>query len=207
MYEKRIPHPLVKDVEWHDVPPFVMITHLKDSEDTLKKFMEDCQKILVTGQTFLPVMIDSFGGHVYTSLGIVDFLNGLDEVEVVTICTTKAMSGGVIVFSAGKRRFASPSATFMVHEVSSVNWGKNVEIQNEAKETERLNKLLFRTLDKNLDKPEGFWWGKVKENEHADLFMDSKKAVEMGLVTNVGIPHIVTSLDVRKDMVFEGKVI
>jgi ATP-dependent protease ClpP protease subunit len=206
MYEQRIPHPLVKDVEWHDVPPFVMVSKL-EGDDILKNFMVECQKILMTNQPFLPIVIDSYGGEVYTSVGIVDFLRSLSGIEIITICTTKAMSAGVLIFSAGSKRFASQSATFVIHQITHSYWGKNIEIQNEAKEIERLNNLTFSILARNLGKPDGFWLAKIKEHEHTDIFMDVKQAKGFNLVTHIGFPHIVTKLDVTKHLVFENQQI
>lgn len=81
---------------------------------------------------------------------MIDFLKHVD-VDVITISSAKSMSAGAILFTCGKERYMSEVSTVMVHQLSAGFWGKNVDIQNEAKECERLNKLLFDIMDKNTE--------------------------------------------------------
>ena len=50
------------------------------------------------------------------------------------------MSCGAILFSFGVdgMRYMDPDATVMIHDVSSMGWGKVEEIKADAKEVERL---------------------------------------------------------------------
>jgi ATP-dependent Clp endopeptidase proteolytic subunit ClpP len=197
MREKRLPCQQLKSVEFPEEPLYVTVN--KFESYTLKEFMTECDKVLRHGQQFLPVVIDSYGGEVYTLLGMADFLKSLD-VKVVTVCQAKAMSAGAILFSCGDERYIAPTSTIMIHEVSTFFWGKNIELQNEAKEVERLNKLLFDLLDKNTGQQKNFWSELVQKNHHTDLFLTATQAKKHNLATAIGIPYIETAIEVRRTL-------
>ena len=98
MYEKRVPPTFLKEFAFPEQDLFVVVN--KFESYTLKDFMKACQKVLETGQEFLPIIVDSYGGEVYTLLGMIDFLHDCDT-KVITICEAKAMSAGALLFSRG----------------------------------------------------------------------------------------------------------
>lgn len=197
MREKRLPCQHLKNIEFPEEPLYVTVN--KFESYTLKTFMEECDKVLRHGQEFLPIVIDSYGGEVYTLLGMADFVRSLD-VKVITVCQAKAMSCGAMLFSCGTERYIAPTSTVMIHEISGGFWGKHVDIQNDAKEVERLNKLLFEMLDKNTGQKKGFWWSFVQKNHHTDLFLTAAQAKKHNLATAVGIPYIETSVQVKRTL-------
>lgn len=197
MYEKRLHSPGFSELKLPETDLFVVVN--KFDSYTLKEFMQSCQKVIQTGQTFLPIIVDSYGGQVYTLFGMIDFLNNCG-VKVITICEAKAMSCGALLFSCGEERYIGPNATIMIHEVSSMFWGKNVELQNEAKEVRRLNDLIFGMLDKNTDQPKGYWHDRVNGNKHTDLFLTATTAKKTNLATHIGIPHIETKIEVTREL-------
>lgn len=148
-------------------------------------------------------MIDSFGGETYSLFGMIDLLENFKSkgVEIITVCTAKAMSCGVILFTVGSRRFASPNATFLVHEVSSFCFGKNVDIKNSAKHTEDMQKRAFRILDKNTGHKPGYWQNRVKLNEHADIYLTAAQAKAESIVTHIGVPLVKTVVSVKRELV------
>ena len=195
MREKRIPCSHLKKIEFPDEPLYVTVN--KFESYTLKSFMEECDKVLRHGQEFLPIVIDSYGGEVYTLLGMADFLKSID-VKVITVCQAKAMSCGAHLFSCGDERYIAPTSTVMIHEISAGFLGKHVEIQNDAKEVERLNKLIFDMLDKNTGQKKGYWWELVKKNSHTDLFLTATQCKKNQLATEIGIPYIETTVQVSR---------
>ena len=198
MFEKRIPARELKGCEFPEQNLYVMVN--KFEETTLKDFIKDCEKVLQTGQEFLPIVIDSYGGECYTLLGMLDFLKHVG-VKVVTVSQGKAMSCGAVLFSCGYERYVGPTCTIMVHEVSGGFWGKNVEIQNDAKEVERLNKMLFAILDKNTGHKTGYWWSLLETQKHVDIFLTPEQAKKHNLATHIGIPHIETKVEVTRSLV------
>lgn len=199
MYEKRyIPPNTFGKCEFLDQKKFVLVN--KFNEEGYSQFCQDAEKVLNTGQDFLPIVIDSYGGTVYSLLGMVDFLQS-SPVKVITICESKCMSCGAILFSCGQERYMSPTCTVMVHEVSSVLWGKEVELQNDAKEVSRLNRKIYALLDKNTGHKPGYWKNLTKQNDHTDLYMVAAVAKKHNLATAIGCPTLETRVSVATTLV------
>ncbi len=199
MFEKRvIPCGVFGKCEFLDLKKYVVVNQF--TEESYLSFCGDCEKVLNTGQDFLPIVIDSYGGYVYSLLGMVDFLNTCG-VKVVTICESKCMSCGAILFACGQDRFIAPSCTVMVHQVSSFVWGKEVELQNDAKETTRLDKKIYSLLDKNTEQTAGYWKELTKNNKYTDLYMTAQTARKHNLATATGVPHLETTVMVDTKLV------
>ena len=98
-------------------------------------------------QMVLPVVIDSYGGQVYSLMSMISDIQH-SRIPVATIVQGKAMSCGAILFSFGTegRRYMDPDATVMIHDVSSMGWGKVEEIKADAKEVERLNQKVYKMM-------------------------------------------------------------
>ena len=143
----------------------------------------------LNNQKSLPVVIDSYGGEVYSLMGMVDLLtnSGLD---IITIATSKAMSCGALLLSIGKKRYATPKSTIMIHAVRGGSRGDVASQKNEVNEIERLNNLAFELLDVNTNKPSGFWLNKLAENNNNDLYLTPQEALNLGLITNIGTPEL-----------------
>ncbi len=199
MFEKRvIPCGVFGKCEFLDLKKYVIVN--KFTEESYLQFCGDCEKVLNTGQDFLPVVIDSYGGQAYSVLGMVDFLDTCG-VEVITICESKCMSGGAILFACGKDRYMSPNCTVMVHEVAGFSWGKDVELQSSAKENSRLNKKIYGLLDRNTEQKPGYWKELTKNNKYADLYMTAQTARKHNLATAMGMPHLETTVVVDTKLV------
>ncbi len=199
MHEKRtVPTGIFKEIVFLNQTQYVVVNDFKS--DNLKDFTWQCQCVLNSGQDFLPVVIDSFGGQVYTLLGMIDFLNSLD-VRVITICESKAMSAGALLLSCGDERYVSTASTIMVHQVHDGFLGKDIEIQNKAKEVSRLNRKLFSLLDKNTEHESGYWKTLLKKNGYTDLFLSAVQCKKHNLATHIGIPYIETEVKVERSLV------
>ncbi|MHA2279355.1 MAG: ATP-dependent Clp protease proteolytic subunit [Promethearchaeota archaeon] len=199
MYEKRvIPCGVFGKCEFLDLKKYVVVN--KFTEESYLQFCTDCEKALNTGQDFLPVVIDSYGGYVYSLLGMVDFLSTCGA-KVITICESKCMSCGAILFACGEDRYMAENCTVMVHDVASFLWGKEVELTNDAKEVTRLNRRIYSLLDQNTGQPSGYWRNLVKENKYADLYMTSRKARQHNLATQISSPHLETTVMVDTKLV------
>jgi ATP-dependent protease ClpP protease subunit len=171
------------------------------TEESYKKFVEDCEKVINTDQGFLPIVVDSYGGYVYSLFGMADFLDSCG-VRVITIAEGKSMSCGGVLFSCGAERYVGINSTLMIHDISSHLWGKDVELQNDAKECSRLNRKMYSILDRNTGKKSGYWKSLAKQNKYADLYLTANTAKKHNLATEIGIPHLVTTVSVKTELVF-----
>ena len=88
------------------------------------------------------------------------------------------MSCGAILFSFGAegRRYMDPDATLMIHDVSSLKWGKVEEVKASAEETERLNKKVYQMMAKNCGHSKNYFLDIIHERGHADWYVEAKDA-------------------------------
>ncbi len=166
-----------------------VVTVREFNEDGYKKFDQDLNDAHRTGQSVIPVVIDSYGGECYSLTGMIGMIQS-SHIPVATILLSKAMSCGIILFTCGNEgmRYMAPLATLMIHDVSSGVWGKVEDIKTDAKETERLNTMIYDILDKNCGKKKNYFKDLVHEKGHADWYLDAKEAVKHNLANHIGIP-------------------
>lgn len=174
----------------------IIIRLKKFNEDGADKFTEEINKAQDTGQPFIPIVVDSYGGQVYTLLGMISEIQSC-KLPIITICESKAMSCGAIIFSMGQQRFMSPHATLMLHEVSSMQFGKVEELKSDVAETERLNTHIFNLLDKNCNKPKNYFTDIIHKKSHADWFINAKEAKKHGLCTQIHMPTLKINVSVN----------
>ena len=132
---------LIQECKLRKDPVIVRVN--KFNEESAKKFDESVSAAHNAGQKVIPVIIDSYGGQVYSLMSMISAISHA-EIPVATIVEGKAMSCGAILFSFGEQglRFMDPDATVMIHDVSSMEHGKVEEIKASAEETERLNQKV-----------------------------------------------------------------
>ncbi len=199
MYERRvIPCGIFGKCEFLEAKRYVVVNDF--SEASYSNFRKDCESILNAGQGFLPIVIDSCGGLVYSLLGMVDFLSACG-VMVVTLCESKALSAGAVLFSCGEQRWMAERSTVMIHDIAGAHWGKEVELTNDAKQTARLNRRTYSLLDRNTGQRPGYWKGLVKANKYTDLYLTPAAARRHNLATNIGSPHLETTVKVDVKLV------
>lgn len=199
MYE--VVHP-VRALTKYELPEKSYVLINKFDEESFGSLIKDSEAVLRTGQSFLPVIIDSFGGISYSLFAMIDFLSNI-TVPVITIAVGKAMSCGALLLSAGQERYVSPNACVMIHELSNGSgfFAKATDVSNDTKELNRLNKLLFRILDRNTKQKPGYWKKLCDQNKNADLYLTPNLCKKHNLATRIGMPHIETTIEVRKELV------
>ena len=177
------------------LPRFVTFSGTFD-EESAKKFREELEMTedaaMAAGQEIIPVIIDSYGGSAYSLLSMIDAINAC-KLKIATVVESKAMSAGAALFTCGAEgyRFIGPNATVMVHCAAGHAAGKVHEAKADIKELDRLNTHIFKIMDKNCGKPEGYFWNIVEKEKHmADWFMDANEAVNHNLANHVGIPKL-----------------
>lgn|GEM_PF-789620 len=162
-----------------------------------KTFIESCDKALQTGQTILPIRIDSYGGHAYSVIGLMDYIDNIRNqgIEVVTICVGKAMSCGSILFCMGDRRYVGDRSMLLFHRVSGWTHGNQDDIQVEAEEIKRLDNTIYNDLSIRMGKEKNYLLSKMKEKNYADWYVTSKLAKKEGIATDIGIPTFEVNID------------
>ena len=186
---------LIKEIELRKNPVIVRVN--KFDEESAKKFHQEIAQAHNTGQDIIPVIIDSYGGHVYSLMSMISAIK-YAELPVATIIEGKAMSCGAILFSFGEdgRRFMDPHATIMIHDVSSMNWGKVEELKADTKEAERLNNIVYKMMAQNCGKPDDYFKKIIHKKGHADWYLDPTEAKKHNLANHLRVPKLTIDIDV-----------
>ena len=186
---------LIKDVELRQPP--VIITVNEFDEETTQKFSELMCQAQNSGQKTIPIVIDSYGGQVYSLLSMISMIKS-SRIPVATIIQGKAMSCGALLASFGTKgmRYMDPDSTLMIHDVSSVAFGKVEELKSNARESERLNKKLYKMMAENCDRPEDYFTDLIHDKGHADWFLEAEEALKHGIIDHVKIPELKINIDV-----------
>jgi len=191
---------LIKEVELRKSP--IIATVNKFDEKSAKEFQQQVAQAHNTGQKIIPVIIDSYGGQVYSLMSMISAINHA-ELPVATIVEGKAMSCGAILFSFGEQglRFMDPDATVMIHDVSSMKHGKVEEIKASTEEMERLNQKVYTMMARNCGKKDDYFLKLVHKKGHADWFLDATEAKRHGMANQLRVPKF--NINISVDIDFE----
>ena len=186
----------LSEVEFRDPPVVIRVN--KFDEESARKFDNAMSAAQSTGQPIVPVIIDSYGGHVYSLMSMIANIKS-SHIPVATIVEGKAMSCGALLFSYGTSgyRFMDKHATIMIHDVSSGGHGKIEEIKADAKEGDRLNQVLYREMAANCGKENEFFLKQIHERSHADWYMDAEEALSIGLTNHLRVPELKVKVEVE----------
>lgn len=190
---------LIEKVDLRKSP--VIITVNKFDEESAKKFRSDMSTAINSGQSVVPIVIDSYGGQVYSLMSMVSMIKSC-PIPVATIIQGKAMSCGIALatFGTDGMRYMDPDATAMIHEVSSGSWGKNEEIQADAKETERLNEKILTMMSRNCGHADDYFSKIIHDKGHADWFLDAKEVFKHNIVNHLKVPVMEINISVKIDL-------
>lgn len=153
--------------------------------------------------TDINLYINSRGGIVTSLLAMIDAMKLVPN-DFKTICIGQCASCGAVLLSCGTKgkRYITENARVLIHQVSSATWGKNSEVQADAKEQERINNLLFSILAENCGKT-------VEELEKltlgGDLILNAEQAVEFGIVDAVLTQEVLERLNNGEDVYLLGQ--
>ena len=188
----------IKECELRDNP--IIITVNKFNEDSAREFCSQMSLAHCTGQEVIPIVIDSYGGEVYSLMRMISAIKA-SRLPVATIVEGKAMSCGAILLSFGSEgyRFVDKDATVMIHDVSSGQLGKVEEVVASAKETERLNAVVYKMMAQNCGKKDDYFLKLVDKKKHADWFLTADECIKHNLANNIRVPKISVNVDVTID--------
>ena len=191
---------LIKEVELKKSPVIIRVN--KFDEDSASKFAAEMAKAHNTGQKVIPVVIDSYGGQVYSLMSMIAAIKDSD-IPVATIVEGKAMSCGAILFSFGEEgfRFMDRNATLMIHDVSSMDFGKVEELKAGAAEADRLNKIVYTMMARNCGQKDDYFMKIVDKKKHADWFLGAEEAKKHKLANQLRLPSL--RINVGVDIDFE----
>jgi len=195
MHWKSEISPLVKEFELRKNPIIIRVN--KFDEDSAKKFADEMGLAHNTGQKIIPVIIDSYGGQIYSLMSMISAIKH-SALPVATIVEGKAMSCGAVLFSFGSDglRFMDPNATVMIHDVSSMDFGKVEELKAGADEADRLNTIIYTMMARNCGKKDDYFMKIVDKKKHADWFLDAEETKKHGMAQQLRVPRLFVKVSV-----------
>ena len=190
----------IKPADVYDLPKTIVVNRFDES--SANQFRNDFEAAINTRQGVIPIIVDSYGGQVYSLMAMLDVIKS-SPVPVATICVGKAMSCGSILVSAGTTglRFMAPSATVLIHDVSGGGSGKVDDLLVSASEAERLNKHIFNVMAKNCGKPADYFLKIMDQKKHANWHLDAKECKKHNLINIIGMPSF--HLQIKTELSFE----
>ncbi len=130
----------------------------------------------------ISLYINSPGGSITSGMAIMDTMNFVKS-NVSTICIGMAASMGAFLLSCGEKgkRYILPNAEVMIHQPLGGAHGQATEIKIVAerilKLKEKLNTILSKNTGKNIKE--------ITKDTERDYFLDSKEALEYGIVDKI----------------------
>jgi ATP-dependent Clp protease protease subunit len=182
-----------------DLPTIVRLNDF--NEKNLEEFEEDIDEAHNTGQPVIPIIVDSYGGSVYSLLGVISAIENC-SLPVATICTSKAMSAGAIVFCFGSEgyRFMDPHAILMLHDAASFSCGKVEDIKADSNHIDQLNQSVYKRVARHLGHSDSYFIDIIKkDHNHVDWYMGGKEAKKHRIANHLRVPKfdVKLSLDIK----------
>jgi ATP-dependent Clp protease protease subunit len=130
----------------------------------------------------ISLYINSPGGSVTAGLGIYDVMQMIKP-EIATFCTGMAASMGSILLTAGTKgkRYVLPNARVMIHQPMGGARGQASDIEIQAKEINRLKKVLNDIYVNHT----GQEFSRVEKDVDRDFYMNPMEAKEYGLIDHI----------------------
>lgn len=135
------------------------------------------------GPDFKPhikLRINSYGGSLFAGLAILDTIRSLSS-EVHTYVDGAAASAATIISVAGTKRFIGKNSMMLIHQLSTGNYGKYSELEDDMENNKRLMKSIKDIYKQYTKVP----MKQIDEILKHDLWFDSNKCLEFGLVDTI----------------------
>lgn len=127
--------------------------------------------------------INSFGGCMFSALCIIDAMRKIQNegIEIYTYCEGKVASSATMISIHGNKRFISKNSLMLIHQLSTVFWGKMMDLEDEYENCQMLMKKLRNMYKENC---------KFKKRElddilKKDLWFEADKCLAKGLVDEI----------------------
>ena len=130
------------------------------------------------------VVLDTHGGSVTDGLAIIDLIREYQNKgwTIDTRVMGTAFSMGAVILQAGATRSMSPHSTFMIHEISSMVWGKASDIKDRQAYMEKLEELTLNLLSERSN----YTADEVRAiQDRKDVFMNAAETLEHGFVDEI----------------------
>ena len=164
------------------------LSTFNDNYTELCSINEEVAEAYANTVKFPPVYFDinSPGGCVYDGLAIYDFIREINmkgNHTIIAKLNGSVASMATIVMLACNERIAGKNTSFLIHSISSIEYGKLMDLVDSVKEIERLTNILHKIYIENTNLTEDMLEDIDKLKK--DRWIDSTEALKLGLITKI----------------------
>lgn len=131
----------------------------------------------------ITLYINSPGGSVYDGLGLYDTIQIIKSKGIIvrTVNIGKACSMASILLMCGTKgyRESTKNSSVMIHEISTLNYGKTPEIRDSTEEMDRLQKIMDDIIKENSSEE------LIKMCYRKDLWLGAEDAVKYNIIDKI----------------------
>ena len=174
---------LFKNLEWGiNIKSNTMYLTYEIEQDTLYAIMTRFDNFVQHNEGVdINLNIASYGGDVYSMLGIIDYFKTL-PVKVNTQCVGACMSAAAVILACGTgKRTMTQNSTVMVHEGSAFEAGKTSDVLKGADHLKKLQNKINRILGEVTSKDQEFW---EKVSQH-DTYLTAEECLDYGIIDEI----------------------
>ena len=125
------------------------------------------------------VYVNSYGGDLLAGFNAMDEIQNINKkVPIYTVVDGKSASAATFINLAGKKRFIKKNGFMLIHELSSMTWGKMKEQEDHMK---NMKMFMGRIKDIYLNATK-IGESDLDEMLKHDIWLDAKTSLEYGLV-------------------------
>jgi ATP-dependent Clp protease protease subunit len=156
------------------------------------------------GVAIIPIILQCQGGEVDALLVMLSAMEAC-RAHLLTFVAGSASSAAACLFAMGSEgmRYMSPFAQLMFHETSSVWQGQLSEVERDYAHSKTVDNLINHRIEKHCGLSEGFFRRLALTSK--DSYMPARRALEVGIATNVGTPRVSVQVVAHFDL--DGKVV
>jgi ATP-dependent Clp protease protease subunit len=175
------------------------------TEETPPKFASEMRKAVNSGQSIVPVIINSGGGYVDSLAAMVETIESC-PIPVATMTTGYAFSCGAFLLACGTKgmRYASKYSRIMIHELREEqeegSSTQSSDLISEAKEMHRMNKMWLEKIATTCGKRKDHFLDILKKHGTSDIYLTPRQAKTHGIIDTVGIPTLHIAINVSMSL-------
>ena len=154
----------------------------KSLNKALRKMDKDLQVVKVKYGVEVPIKlyISSYGGSIFAGFSTVDAIKSIST-PVHTYIDGAAASAATLISVVGEKRFIHRNSYMLIHQLSSVMWGKYEEFKDQMENLDLLMDRIKEIYKEHCSVPKK----ELDEILKHDLWLDSAKCVKWALVDEI----------------------
>jgi len=163
-----------------------LIKHINDLQTYMNDFKTKNNGVVSCTYEHMRLHIKSPGGSLMAVLDLVDLIEKINNdkncpLKIDTYIEGFAASAATLISVVGYRRFITKSSYMLIHQLSTVTWGKFAEIEEELQNCSK----LMCTIKKIYMEHTKFKEEDLENILRQDKYLTSAQALEYGLVDEI----------------------